>query len=176
MKIEALVQEFLSSFELCGPCTQEFEVMHSLKECIEIACRSTTIRGRRHSHQNRIPFHVLQRLENALMSKQLDIEKASDFEALHSIVDYACLHVFGAGSLLAYDVALRMGQGFLNLEPTLVYLHSGAREGATHLGVTGRKVSMMEFPSAMHALTPAQAEDFLCRYKSQLAKVDRSFG
>lgn len=72
--------------------------------------------------------------------------------------------------LYVYDVALRIAHGFLDLQPEYVYLHAGAAEGARYLGLRGDKHPLSAFPAAMHRLTPAQAEDFLCICKDRLAE------
>lgn len=53
--------------------------------------------------------------------------------------------------------------------PEYVYLHAGTREGAENLNIDVRGkqyLLMQELPKPIHRLSPGEAEDFLCTYKS----------
>lgn len=131
-------------------------------------------RGRlvRYSHQCRLSRRVLAEAAVTLTSLQSEIARSSSFEELYDLVSNVCSTVCGAGDLFAYDVAQRLGLR-LGLHPDRVYLHTGVRIGARALGipVAGRKsIGMDELPPALRSLSPSEAEDVLCIYKSYLAE------
>ncbi|NJL51015.1 MAG: hypothetical protein HC930_00315 [Hydrococcus sp. SU_1_0] len=73
----------------------------------------------------------------------------------------------GLGVTTAYDVARRLG-AWLNMQPTMVYLHAGAAEGAKKLGIKGETVSLNDFSQEIQNLGATHAENFLCIYKDFL--------
>lgn len=174
MDLEALVDRFLKDRPSCfrDECCEDFEFpkMHTLEDAIRIACRSVDVNGKLHSHQYRVPRSARPELERLLLEDKDNLSAAKSFDDLHSLVSRHCDKVKGAGALYAYDVALRIAEGFLKLDPEYVYLHAGAAEGARYLGVRGAKHRLTAFPKAMHRLSPAQAEDFLCICKDRLAQ------
>ncbi len=58
---------------------------------------------------------------------------------------------------------------YLGIEPDLVYLHRGARQGAAVLGLNGATLDPKQLPKSFRQLTPAEIEDVLCIYKNELA-------
>jgi hypothetical protein len=74
-----------------------------------------------------------------------------------------------------YDTALRIGAR-LGLSPQQVYLHAGTRHGPEALGFDrGRSsISLDEVPPPMNGLTAEEAEDVLCIYAADLARVVRA--
>jgi len=87
-------------------------------------------------------------------------------------VERAIRGIDGIGALMVYDTALRLG-AFLQLEPDLVYLHAGTRDGAAALGVDRSRetVRAEELPAALQALHPHEIEDCLCIFKAQLKQL-----
>lgn len=69
---------------------------------------------------------------------------------------------------MAYDIAHRVGI-FRKLEPEVVYLHAGTRQGAKELGIRGKVVSRRELPAEFRSLSPSELEDLFCNYKDALA-------
>ena len=88
-----------------------------------------------------------------------------------SIVEDVEGKVSGIGELITYDIALRIGQ-FKNLKPERVYLHAGARMGATALGIrVARVATITSFPPELQRLEPCEIEDFLCVHKHCLEEL-----
>lgn len=91
------------------------------------------------------------------------ITKKSIYSWIKSVTD----RVKGLGITTAYDVARRLG-AWLNMQPTMVYLHAGAAEGANKLGIEGETISLNNFPREIQKLGATHAENFLCIYKNRL--------
>ena len=162
-----LVKDFLNRQVSCSPCCVDIPKAASLEGAIEIAARSRDVREKKHSHQRRIPDSVLDELRRSLLQDISSVNGAKRFEDLHPWISGHCATVKGAGELLAYDVAFRLGL-YLGFEPNLVYLHAGTRVGARKLGVRGKAVPLSELPAPLQALRPWQVEDFLCLYRDRL--------
>jgi hypothetical protein len=94
---------------------------------------------------------------------------ASSFEQLHQIIGELIQGIRGVGPLLIYDTALRLGAN-LRLEPSVVFLHAGTREGARRLGLNVARsfIPSSEFPPVLRELPARQIEDILCIYKDWL--------
>ncbi len=139
---------------------------------LEVAIRDAALlsptNGKKHSHQWKIPPHVLRAAESKLQAAKKAIRPAKDFDALHAIIQGEIGRIDGVGDLVVYDVAHRVG-AFLRKEPKRVYLHRGTAEGAKLLGFTGPTVDPKELPEAFSRLTAAEIEDCLCVYKSHLS-------
>jgi hypothetical protein len=80
--------------------------------------------------------------------------------------------IAGIGDLARYDIAHRIGS-YLNLQPELIYLHTGTRDGARVLGLHGETVDRSRLPRALNRLDPAEIEDFLCIYREELRSGQR---
>jgi hypothetical protein len=126
--------------------------------------------GKRNRHQRPASKADLQRAAEALINANLADEPLGDFAALHAAVSRTIRHLPNIGELTVYDVADRFG-AYLGLEPDLVYLHAGAREGARALGVRGTAVPKSAFPTAFHQLSPGEIEDCMCLYKDDLRRL-----
>ena len=102
-----------------------------------------------------------------------ELKRYRDFDKLIRIVDKETGSISGIGDLAVYDFALRIGTRLRRL-PERVYLHAGTREGAKALGLNlnGRaSIEMCELPRALHVLKPWEAEDVLCIFKDDFAKL-----
>ena len=75
------------------------------------------------------------------------IKQASDFSALHQLVETEIKPIVGIGNLAVYDIAHRIGSYF-GKPPTLVYLHSGTAVGAAALGLRGKAIGPKSLPPA----------------------------
>lgn len=141
----------------------------SLDETIRVAALSTDERGKRLSHQRRIPGEVLPRVAKRL--RQDGLRGIRSFDDLYERIVELCGGIEKFGELTRYDVAIRIASK-LNLEPERVYLHCGTRAGAKELGVPhrGATVEMAELPRALRRLRASEVEDFLCIYKDQLGR------
>ena len=149
----------------------------TLDEAIERAALSQIPSGRggrviKHSHQRRLPNAVLSEAQRHLLSRKDEIGSCQTFEELFNLVEGTVLHIPGAGELLVYDIAQRLGI-YLKLNPKLVYLHRSARIGATSLGIEGRSraVPLENFPPALAGLGSYRLEDVLCIYRLALARI-----
>jgi hypothetical protein len=141
-----------------------FEKRPSLTEAISHAVRPC---GRKHSHQFRIPRALLDEAERRLRVAASGLAQAPDFAAVHELVEDEIGSLHGIGDLTVYDVAHRVG-AFLGKAPSLIYLHSGAKKGAAHLGFRGKALDPKVLPPPFSRLTAAEIEDCLCIYEDRL--------
>lgn len=139
----------------------------SVAIAVRRAALSVRADGKRHSHQCRIPAEVLRQCAMALDRALPRIRNCKDFEALYTLVESEIGHIHGVGELLVYDVAERIGIR-LELNPQMLYMHAGTREGARKLGVAGNTAKITQFPNELHSLSYRELEDFLCNYKARL--------
>ncbi|WP_146134579.1 hypothetical protein [Aphanothece minutissima] len=154
---------------------EQYEISYYRKLDIETAIKRAT-RGIipygtglhshfRHLEGNEAQFGSLSALQEKLLEIKDELSIADSFEGLFARISEICNHVRGCGPLLAFDVALWVGAA-LNLFPTEVYLHQGAKEGARLLGVAdaniSRSVPLSALPTPLHDLPPYQIETFLC--------------
>jgi hypothetical protein len=149
-----------------------FAIQRSLEEAISLAALARGPGGKRLSHQRRIPGSVLADCRRQLLSAIPRLRRASTFEKLHQVVLETVGVIRGAGELYVYDTTVRIGAN-LGLEPQLVFLHRGTREGARSLGFepSRKTISPEEFPAVLRKLKPLEIEDALCIYKSQLVRA-----
>jgi hypothetical protein len=174
--LERVVDDFIDTRrENAHLKTKEFQKLPSLKDAIHRACQKVS------RHQDRIPKSVLQAAERRLQKAADILASAESFEDLHTEIERIIRGpkidgrriggIRRIGRLTVYDIAHRIG-AFLRKPPKLVYLHRGTRDGARHLGLTGKTLDPRElrepFP-AFARLTPAEIEDCLCIYKDELA-------
>ena len=144
----------------------------SLSEAIDAAARSERQSGALHDHQCRVGRHRLAILAKMLGAQKDAIARARSFDALHGIVEAAADRIKGVGRLASYDVATRIGR-YRGMAPEVIYLHAGARDGARALGIDdgSGKAPISRLPAPLNRLSPAQAEDVLCIYKRDLARL-----
>ncbi len=146
-----------------------FSTQATLQETVTRAALAVSSSGKRLSHQRRIPQSVLAESRRRLVASLPALSLAKSFEVLHETVAAQIGRIPGIGELTIYDTALRIGAK-LQLEPTVVFLHAGTRDGARRLGlpVSRAFIPVSEFPRAFQALKPREIEDVLCIYKSEL--------
>ena len=105
----------------------------TIAEAARQAALALTPEGKRHSHQT--PFRVRQETLDAWAGQVLAnlnwLTSSDTFDTLHDRL--VSLRFKGIGPLIVYDTAFRLAAK-LRLEPRLVYLHRGTREGAVLLG------------------------------------------
>ncbi len=169
--LEEYVDEYLASPDACNLCLEELPKAEDLQSAIRNAALSVDRFGRRMSHQRRVPSAILRNVAAQLLEREHEVSAAKAFRDLHGQVERICGPIRGAGELLTYDVAFRIGS-FLGIEPDIVYLHAGTRKGARLLGVRGKVARVDAFPHALRRLEPWQLEDFLCRYAKKFV-LDR---
>lgn len=123
----------------------------------------------KHSHQQLLPPDVLLASRAKLLADQERLRGTNSFDALLSQVEMTLDPVRGAGEMLDYDAADRIGL-CLRREPEAVYLHNGTRRGAQALidGLGGnvRSISREQLPPEFHELSNREIEDILCIYCS----------
>jgi len=146
-----------------------FAAQSSLAAAIEKAALCLLPGGKRHSHQWRIPRHILQQAEGKLQKRARALNRATDFEAVHDIVAAEIGSIRGIGPLTVYDVAHRIG-AFLGMPPRLVHLHAGTKLGAAVFGLRATAIRSGELPAPFSRLTAAEIEDCLCIYRDELLK------
>ena len=154
-----------------------FEIQRSPSAAIQKAALCLLPSGKRHPHQRRIPRAVLELAEARLQAAAKRIAAASDFAALHGIVECKIGSIRGIGALTVYDIAHRLGAHF-GKAPALVYLHAGTRTGAAAFGLKSDSIDPRELPAPFSRLAPAEIEDCLCIYKDELhgaRRANRSF-
>jgi len=127
---------------------------------------------RRFNHQFRLTKEALNNATAALTASTAAIERCNDFEQLITLIEDLVGEITRIGELYIYDTALRIGAK-RGIEPELVYLHAGTREGAKALGFDGNRKSIhrSELPTALQSLRPREIEDLLCIYKEDLKRL-----
>ena len=135
-------------------------------EAIERAWRSRFDNGKMHGHQCRVAHKLDKGLETSL-SDNIQPNNFNNFESVYSWIKLVTDRVKGLGVTTAYDVARRLGV-WLNMQPTMVYLHAAAAEGAKKIGIKGKIVPLNDFPIEIQKLGATHAENFLCIYKNRL--------
>lgn len=143
--------------------------MPSLELAIHHAALAIDRRGKRFSHQCRIPIDALQRAKALLGGEAARLGESRTFHELHAFLAKTLKSVRGLGELYVYDSGLRIG-AFLGLAPSHVYLHAGTRTGARALGLDLSQgfLRVSELPKPIQELQPHEIEDFLCIYKGRL--------
>ncbi|MCP4360813.1 MAG: hypothetical protein GY796_22630 [Chloroflexi bacterium] len=148
----------------------DFYKQPSLQETIELAALAKLPSGKRHPHQYRIPKNALHEAKRRLLSS--DLQNCKSFDELLNKIDDNIRPIFMIGELAVYDTALRIG-AYLDLEPDVIYLHRGVRDGAKAIGLDERQkyIEKDDLPSAFDILSPYEIEDCLCLYKDDLQKI-----
>jgi len=146
---------------------REYRRERSAQAAIRRAALSEMLNGKRHPHQRRISRKILETAEAELQRIKAKLSKATDFAALHKLVQEAILGIDGVGPLAVYDIAHRIGAYFRSA-PEHVYLHAGTKVGAWALNMGGDSVDPKILPAPFSRLTPAEIEDCLCIYKNEL--------
>ncbi len=152
-----------------------FRIQPKLHHAVRLAGLATGPRGRRFRHQYRIPKHTLERASRALLRNLRRLGRSELFDELLQRVDAIISPISGIGELTVYDTAVRIGAR-LGLSPERVYLHAGARHGAHALGFDARRGFLLvgELPAPLDRTTPEEAEDILCIYAGDLARLAKA--
>lgn len=120
-----------------------------------------------YSHQCQLKKGLLGEGLKICLSHNRQSDSFYDFHAVYSWVESITKPINGLAATTTYDVARRLG-AWLSMQPTMVYLHAGAAEGAKKLGIEGETVSLNDFPQEIQKLGATHAENFLCIYKNRL--------
>ncbi|MDY6803319.1 MAG: hypothetical protein SXA11_05865 [Cyanobacteriota bacterium] len=125
--------------------------------------------GKMSRHQHRVGSEKLKEGLRIALIDNIQSDRFETFEQLYEWVKSVAHQVDGLGELVTYDVALRLGM-WLNLEPAVVYLHRGTRDGAKkfNVNVKEKTATVSAFPPEMQELGATHAENFLCIYKEHL--------
>lgn len=168
MILDEIVEKYIRKYRIIARAEmRSFAKESSLASAIRRAALCQWPNGEKHEHQYLIPPAVLQKAEERLQAAAKRLARASDFVALHRMVEEEIGGMRGVGDLTIYDVAHRVG-AYLGITPTLVHLHRGTKEGAAILGFKGKTVHPNDLPAAFSRLTPAEIEDCLCIYRREL--------
>jgi hypothetical protein len=152
-----------------------FQGKPSLERAIHYGALSINRKGKRHSHQRRLPAAVLGAAKRALIAVASRLRRCDSFAGLHDVVHASIGPIRGIGALTIYDITTRLG-AYLDLEPKAVYLHAGTLKGARALGLDGAKTLSPEaLPPAFRVLKPREMEDCLCIYADDLARLRSNF-
>lgn len=149
-----------------------FARLSSLREAARLAGLAQTHRGKRFSHQRRVPRAALRRSAERLQDALPAVKACRDFDALYALIQSTVGGLRGIGPLTVYDTANRLG-GKLKLEPRRVYLHAGTSAGARALGIPIEQatVEMSALPKEFWRLRPREVEDALCIFKDRLRHI-----
>jgi hypothetical protein len=170
MDFAALVSDYIANYQdRAQRELRYYAIQRSLTDAIREAALSRLPGGKRHSHQRRIPLHVLQAANSRLQAIIHRLGKAKSFTELHGFIAQQIGPIPGIGDLTVYDIAHRIG-AYLSLGPEAIYLHAGTREGARALNLTGETIPLSEVPAELRKLTPAEIEDCFCIYKDALRR------
>jgi hypothetical protein len=167
--LATMIAEYLKE---CENCYQEEDKWWGDKtitwsKAVERAWRSRFENGQMHGHQRRVAHKLEEGLKISL-SDNIPSSRFSDFHSIYQWVKSVTDRVSGLGTTTAYDVARRLGI-WVGFQPTMVYLHAGAFEGAKKLGIEGETISLNDFPREIQKLGATHAENFLCIYKNLLS-------
>ncbi|MEM9065456.1 MAG: hypothetical protein AAGB51_08205 [Planctomycetota bacterium] len=171
--LDALVKQYISVLKpKLDKEIEWFASAQGIEEAIDRGSRCEYQDGRLHSHQYRVGKEALATFRETMLSRRAEIAACTTFEELRLIVEDEAHRHARIGELAVYDIASRIGAA-LGLMPDRVYLHAGTRKGASNLGLCGAggSISIDELPKEMRVLSADDAENFLCIYKDELARL-----
>jgi hypothetical protein len=148
----------------------------SFSDALDRAAHSR-LGDRKHDHQQLIPPATLDLCAARLSENSSRLEASRGFDDLLGVVHAVLNSIHGAGEMVTYDIADRLGL-HLGLPPQRIYLHRGTRDGAKALGLWRRGLKSIELHE-FHArypefrdLSAREAEDVLCIYKGVFAGLE----
>jgi hypothetical protein len=168
--LEEIVQDYIDN---CRARTKEeldhFRGQRHFVEAMRVSALAITRDRKRHSHQRRIPRDLLEEFRWGLSRRRRALRSCKTFPELMAICETVAAGIWKNSRLTVYDTAHRIGM-FLGVRPDLVYLHTGAKEGAKALGFKGSlpHLDPRQFPKAFRRLAPYEIENCLCIYKDAL--------
>ena len=147
-----------------------FRELPSDEEAVSVAAMGEYPKGKRHSHQRRVPRAALRESRQRLIASLNIVRAVTSFDELIGLLGTTIGQIRGIGELSVYDTAVRIGAR-LGVEPSKIYLHRGTRAGAAALNLNTRRhaLDLDDLPIELRILTAREAEDVLCIYKHQLA-------
>jgi hypothetical protein len=166
-----VVDVYRRDYRAAAQTERQFFKDCSLQKAIRYAGLCKRPDGKRHPHHQRRSRSALAEAESVLQECAEEIRECENFDDLHALIRREILPIRDIGNLVVYDVATWIG-AHLDLHSVRVYLHAGAAEGAKAVGITGRKtISKSELPEAFARLRCCEAEDCLCIFKEDLARI-----
>ena len=169
--LEEIVQDYIDNCRPRAKCEMEYFGDHTrtMPQAIRIAALAINCKGKRHSHQRRIPRDKLKRFRLRLLRRSKALRSCKSFHELMAITEKVAAGIWRHSELTVYDTTHRIG-ALLGPRPKYVYLHAGTREGAKALGFKGTVPFTLprEFPKPFRKLKPYEIEDCLCIYKDAL--------
>jgi hypothetical protein len=149
-----------------------FRIQRKIHYAVRLAGLASGPQGKRFRHQYCIPHTVLKKSSRALLRNLRRLGRCTSFDARFEQVHEVISPIRGIGPLTVYDTALRIGAR-LGLSPQKVYLHAGTRHGAAVLGFGPDRpsISLSELPKPLDELNAEEAEDVLCIYAADLARL-----
>jgi hypothetical protein len=170
--LEEVVKSYVEHFQRRQARELDYfaRVVRSDEDAVSQAGLARLPSGKRHQHQRRIPRAALQESRARLLSNLGALRRSRTFDDLLDLVSALIRPIPGIGELAVYDTALRIGARF-DVQPKVVYLHAGTRQGARALGFDPRrnKIRIDELPAALQTLSAREVEDLLCIYKDKLS-------
>lgn len=151
-----------------------FRIQRTVPDAVRLAALAQGPGGKRFRHQYRIPAKTLEMAARELLAVVHELEDCRSFDDLFSLVNSTIGGIHRVGELAVYDITLRIAAK-LGLQPERVYLHAGPRRGAKALELEWRSESipLRSLPSPLNSLTAREAEDILCIYKDDFARLAR---
>jgi hypothetical protein len=171
--LDALIDDYIENHQ---PSRERelrfFSILRTDEEAVSYAALAQLPSGKRHSHQRRIPEPSLAESRRLLLGNLPALRASTTFQELIDLVDVLIRPLYRVGELVVYDTAVRIGARF-RLEPEVVYLHRGTRDGVCNLGLDSKRetIGTHDLPAPIQKLTPGEAEDFLCIYKKRFRPV-----
>lgn len=180
--LAALVRDFKWRFprERRDTAVTLCEAAPDIKTAIQIACDSIKADGKHHNHQVKVRKSA--RDEFAVELGKVFSYYGPDWDDFHEVWEIADeVKPWGIGPLTVYDVAVRVAaHPYIDLTPTRLYLHTGARQGLLALiraaglydeewrrDLRGDWLLPSQLPARFgRHLTMDETEDFLCTYRN----------
>lgn len=171
-----IVQDYIDTRRPRAKDEMEYFAGHptTLPEAIRIAALAINCKGKRHSHQRRIPRAMLEHFRRGLLRKSRALRSCKAFPKLMQISEKVAAGIWKHSELTVYDTTHRIG-AYLGVRPKRVYLHTGTRGGAKALGFKGTLpfIFRRELPKPFRKLKPYEIENCLCIYKDALKTLRR---
>jgi len=166
--LRRIVRHYIREWRPAAEAEREYYRSKSFDDAIVLAGRAI-VENHKHPHQYRLSKSTLEQATQALAARKSRLRSCKSFADLFTTVEELVGVIPGIGELYVYDTAQRLGAN-LGRQPTQVYLHRGARDGALNIGMDPNKstLEISDLPGAFKLLSAEEAEDCLCIYKDHL--------
>ena len=141
----------------------------SLEAALTAAGLALDYDGRTHPHQYLVPPTSRKLAAHVFLRHRKKISTCESFDDLKTVVREITADIPRFGELATYDATLRIGS-YVGVYPRRVYLHAGAKKGASHVlkDCNTPVVRPDQFPPPIDTLRPWEIEDFLCINEDKL--------